>query len=102
MGELQKLEQVLVKGDLSILSESERIAYYKKVCESTGLNPLTKPFGYITLNRQLTLYALKGATDQLRKIHNVYLDNKNLIHGHLISNFLNHIFYHYCISYHQQ
>ena len=71
MGELQKLEQVLVKGDLSILSESERIAYYKKVCESTGLNPLTKPFGYITLNRQLTLYALKGASDQLRKIHNV-------------------------------
>ena len=71
MGELQKLEQVLVKGDLAALNESERIAYYKKVCESTGLNPLTKPFGYITLNRQLTLYAHKGATDQLRKIHKV-------------------------------
>ena len=71
MGELQKLEQVLVKGDLAVLNESERIAYYKKVCESTGLNPLTKPFGYIRLNNQLTLYAHKGATDQLRKIHKV-------------------------------
>ena len=71
MSALQKLEQVLVKGDLAVLNEAERIEYYKKVCVSTGLNPMTKPFDYIVLNRKMVLYASKGATDQLRKIHKV-------------------------------
>src|SRR5262249_44022878 len=39
--------------------------------ESVGLNPLTRPFEYITLNGKLTLYARKDATDQLRKIRNI-------------------------------
>ena len=71
MSALQKLEQVLVKGDLAVLNEAERIEYYKKVCESTGLNPFTKPFDYIVLNRKMVLYASKGCSDQLRKVHKV-------------------------------
>jgi hypothetical protein len=69
--QLAKIEQVLMNGDLSKLTETERVGYYKKVCESLGLNPLTKPFDYITLNGKLTLYARKDATEQLRKIHGV-------------------------------
>lgn len=65
------LENVLIKGDLRDLSEQDRVMYYKAVCESVGLNPLTKPFDYITLNGKLTLYAKKDAADQLRKLHNV-------------------------------
>lgn len=65
------LERVLVLGDLSRLSTNERLVYYRKVCESAGLNPLTRPFDYITLNGKLTLYAKRDATDQLRKIHGV-------------------------------
>lgn len=65
------VESVIVKGDLSKLSPTERSHYYMKVCESVGLNPLTKPFEYITLNNKLTLYALRAATDQLRAIHKV-------------------------------
>lgn len=68
------VESVVVRGDLSKLSESERVAYYKQVCESLGLNPLTKPFDYITLNGRLTLYAKRDAADQLRKIHGVSID----------------------------
>ncbi len=64
-------EQVLVRGDLSALNEGERIKYYADVCHSVGLNPLTKPFEYITLNGKLRLYALKDCTDQLRSIHGV-------------------------------
>jgi len=64
-------EKVLVQGDLSVLSEPERIAYYGQVCESVGLNPLTKPFEYLKLNGKLILYALKGCTDQLRKVHGI-------------------------------
>jgi hypothetical protein len=65
------LEQVLIKGDLSQLKPEERVLYYKKVCESQGLNPLTKPFEYIMLNGKLRLYALRDCTDQLRKINGV-------------------------------
>lgn len=61
------LEQVLVNGDLSKLSGHDRLAYYRKVCESLGLNPLTKPFDYITLNGKLTLYANRTCTEQLRE-----------------------------------
>jgi hypothetical protein len=65
------IEKVLLENDLSRLSEPERISYYMQVCESVGLNPLTQPFSYLKLNGKLTLYALKGATDQLRKINHI-------------------------------
>jgi len=65
------LEKVVVEGDLSRLSPAERLFYYKAVCESVGLNPLTRPFEYIYLNNKLVLYAKKDATDQLRKIHGI-------------------------------
>ena len=65
------IEKVLIQGDLSQLSESERIAYYSRVCESLGLNPLTQPFAYIRLQGKLKLYALREATEQLRRLHSV-------------------------------
>lgn len=62
----ETLEKVVVGGDLSNLTPTQRVAYYRGVCESLGLNPLTQPFAYITLNGKLTLYATRTATDQLR------------------------------------
>jgi hypothetical protein len=59
-------EKVLLGGDLSVLNPSERLVYYNAVCESLGLNPLTRPFEYIELNHKLVLYARKDCTDQLR------------------------------------
>ena len=59
------LEKVVIGGDLSKLTSAERLEYYSKVCESLGLNPLTRPFQYITLNNKLTLYATKDCTEQL-------------------------------------
>jgi hypothetical protein len=72
------LESVVIGGDLSKLSPEQRVMYYKQVCESIGLNPLTRPFDYITLNGKLTLYARKDATDQLRKIHGVSIDDVDI------------------------
>lgn len=69
------IEQVVIKGDLSKLSQQERTQYYFKVCESAGLNPLTKPFEYITLNGKLVLYALRACTDQLRTVHGVSVED---------------------------
>lgn len=66
-----KLESVLIQGDLERLSPEERANYFMSVCNSLGLNHLTRPFEYLKLNGRLTLYAKRDATDQLRKVHNV-------------------------------
>lgn len=60
------LEQVILQGDLSRLSPGQRVQYYRAVCQSIGVNPLTKPFDYIVLNGKLTLYATRTCTDQIR------------------------------------
>jgi hypothetical protein len=70
-GQSLAIEAALIGGDLKDLNPQARIDYYKALCESLGLNPLSKPFAYITLNGKLTLYALRDAADQLRKINGV-------------------------------
>ena len=67
----EKAESAIIEGDLKTLSPGERVAYYNRVCDAIGLLPTTRPFGYIVLNGKLTLYALRGCTDQLRKLHQV-------------------------------
>lgn len=69
------IEQVVMKGDLSQLTPEQRVLHYRKVCESSGLNPFTNPFAYISLNGKLTLYAKKDCTEQLRKIHGVSIED---------------------------
>ncbi len=75
------IEAALVVGDLSKLTPEHRVVYYHKVCESLGLNPLTKPFQYLVLNGRLTLYATKDCTEQLRdkrKISFIKLEREKL------------------------
>lgn len=69
--ETNAIEQVLIKGDLKALSPDQRNQYYAKLCSVMGLNPLTQPFEYLTLNGKLVLYAKKACTDQLRAIHKI-------------------------------
>ena len=71
----EAVEKVLLQGDLSPLNTEQRLDYYKKVCLSLGLNPLTRPLEYIALNNKLTLYARKDCTDQLRHLHGVGVTN---------------------------
>lgn len=68
------MERVMMVGDLSKLQPQERVQYYNAVCQSLGLNPLTRPFDYISLQGKLTLYARKDATEQLRKMHGVSIE----------------------------
>jgi hypothetical protein len=65
------IERVITSGDLANMAPDARIAFYWRTCESLGLNPLTRPFEFITLNGKLTMYARKDATDQLRKVNGV-------------------------------
>jgi hypothetical protein len=70
------MEKVLILGDLKALTPVERVSYYDGVCRSLGLNPLTRPFEYLSLNGRLLLYAKRECTEQLRQIHDVNLTIK--------------------------
>jgi hypothetical protein len=85
----EKVERVLIGGDLSALTPEERVDYVKKVCLSVGVNHLTRPFEYILFKEpgsqgqsRLQLYANKSCTEQLRKIHAVsVIDHQQTIEG---------------------
>jgi len=66
----ETLEKVML-GDLSQLTPKQRVQLYAGVCHSLGLNPLTKPFEFITLSGRLVLYATRNCTDQLRKRYDI-------------------------------
>jgi len=68
------IAQVILHGDLSKLTPAQKVSYYNAVCRSVGLNPLTKPFQYLTLSGKEILYAGRDATDQLRNTRGVSLD----------------------------
>lgn len=68
------MESVIAKGDLARLTPEERSSYYMQVCKSIGLNPLTRPFEYITLQGKMTLYTRRDAADQLRKINGISIE----------------------------
>jgi hypothetical protein len=72
------VESALIVGDLSKLTEGQRLEYYRQVCASLGLNPLTRPLEYISLKGRLTLYARKDCTDQLRQLRGVSIEKPDV------------------------
>jgi hypothetical protein len=70
----ESARQAIAVGALDRLDDADRAAYYHAVCESLGLNPLTRPLEYLELNGRLTLYAKRDATDQLRHRHHVSIE----------------------------
>jgi hypothetical protein len=65
------LEAYIAAGDIGRLNPDQRIALYRSVCQSLGLNELTQPFQYLNLSGKTVLYATKSCTEQLRQIHGV-------------------------------
>lgn len=80
------MENALLSNDLGKMTSDQRVKFYGEVCRSLKLNPLTRPFQYITLNGKLTLYATKDCAEQLRKINKVSLEvvSKDVIEGTLM------------------
>jgi hypothetical protein len=74
----EAMEHAMMAGNLADLRTERRADYYNAVCRSLGLNPLTKPFEFLTLNRKLWLYVLRGCTGQLRRLHgiSIYITNR--------------------------
>lgn len=61
--------QLILNGDLSKLSQPEKINYYKGYCDRMGLDPFTKPFDLLRLNGKEVLYCTRSGTQQLNKKH---------------------------------
>lgn len=69
----EAVQKLLLSGDLSGLTATQKVQYYNRVCETVGLNHLTKPLEYMKLNGKEVLYATKGCAEQLRMIHKISL-----------------------------
>lgn len=83
---LNEIEKVLITGDLSKMSADQRTNYYLQVCSSLGINPLTKPFEYLTLNGKLVLYANRNCAEQLRRVYGVSItDMAQIVNGDILT-----------------
>ena len=69
----RSLEAVLGEGNLQSLTTHQRVQYLQAVCQSLGLNPLTRPFQFLRLNGELRMYATKDCTEQLRSLKSISL-----------------------------
>jgi hypothetical protein len=67
----EAVEHILGTGDLSKLTTHQRVEYYAAVCKSVGLNPLTRPFRFMSFQGQTVMYATRDCTDQLRQIRKI-------------------------------
>lgn len=62
---------IVLKGDISGLSQAQKVEYYRSVCERVGLDPATQPFQLLKLSGKEVLYCSKSGAEQLTKAHNV-------------------------------
>ena len=71
------IAKIVLQGDLSGLTKEQKVTYYRDFCESLDLDPITRPFDYLTLKGKEVLYANKGATEQLRSKKGVSITDIN-------------------------
>lgn len=74
----EALLKMITQGDLKGLSTQDKIAHYVKVCTDVGLNPMTKPFDYVTIGGKTFLAANKECGAQLSKLHTVSIEVKSV------------------------
>jgi|SRR5580692_1553453 hypothetical protein len=65
------LASLVLGGDLAKMNDGMKVDYYRRFCDSLGLNPLTQPFKILKFQGKEVLYATKDCTEQLRKLHGV-------------------------------
>jgi hypothetical protein len=66
------IEQALILGDMRQMDGPTRVNFYKAVCLSVGLNPLTQPFTVMERqDKTMWLYANASCTQQLAAMHRV-------------------------------
>jgi hypothetical protein len=72
------LAHLLATGDVSAFTPAQRVAYYLAYCERLGLESLSRPFDWLTLDGRLVFYPNAGCANQLKRQHqiSVYITRK--------------------------
>jgi hypothetical protein len=65
------ISSIVINGDISKLSQQQKVSYYHQFCERLGLDPLSQPFKLLRLNGKEVLYCDRSGAQQLNKIHKV-------------------------------
>ena len=65
------LAHILATGDVSKLTNEQRVAYYLDLCRTLGLEARSRPFDWLQLDGKLVLYPNKSCTEQLRRQHQI-------------------------------
>lgn len=73
------MSTLILKGDISKLSDEQKVEYYHAICNRLGVDPMTKPFDYLVLQGKQTLYLNKGGAEQLNKVHKVSMSITNAV-----------------------
>jgi len=65
------IEKLVLEGDLSKMSQKQKVDYYVGFCQRLGMDPATKPFMLLKLNGKESLYCDRSGAAQLNKIYNI-------------------------------
>jgi hypothetical protein len=65
------LEGVILNGDLSKLTQAQKIEYVTGLCTRLGLDPATQPLKLMSLNGKLIVYADRSCASQLNRLHHL-------------------------------
>ena len=75
------IDQAVMLGDMSKMEPGMRLDFYKAVCLSVGLNPLSQPFTVLKRQDGTTwLYANSSCTQQLAAMHRVSFEDPEREH----------------------
>jgi hypothetical protein len=66
--------KLILHGDISRMTEPQKVQYCINLCNTLGLNYLTQPFSRLMLNGKEVLYANKNCSEQLRNLHGINLN----------------------------
>ena len=73
----ETMELVLGSGELSKLTPKQRVEWTLRLCQSMGLNPMTRPIRFLKLGPEVVAYVTRDGADQLRRLHAVSLQVVN-------------------------
>lgn len=68
---------LVLNGDISKMSEQQKVEYYNYMSTRMGLDPAAKPFDLLKLNGKTILYCTRSGAQQLSKVHGVSHEVKN-------------------------
>ncbi|GEM_PF-4438041 len=82
--ELGAIAKLIMKGDLSGLTDDQKCQVYLKRCEAAGLSPESQPYEYIEFKGKVSLYLRAVGLNELskkNKVSHVILEEKEILDG---------------------